>query len=65
MISLAGDQLADYSSRHATTTPSILNLLLRLYRDGPPDLRSQCLDEIDRLYEIGARDLEETLDKRR
>lgn len=65
VISLAGPQLADLSRRHAAATPAIVNVLLRVYRDALPAVRSRCLDQIDRLCELGAHNLDQPLDQQR
>ncbi len=61
----AGPKLGDLSSRHASTSTTIVSLVLRLYRDAQQDTRLRCLDLIDRLCELRAYGLEEALEDQR
>lgn len=60
-VEIAGQELGDIRTARAATSNHIVNVVLRLYRQGGKDTRSRCLNVIDRLSAAGAYGLEQAL----
>lgn len=60
-VASAGADVSDIRSAHAALAPDVLAVVLRLYRSGNEDVRSRCLDVVDRLSEAGAYGLTDAL----
>ena len=60
-IEIAGGALGDIRTRQAGASADLITVILRLYRQGGPEVRRRCLDAIDKLVEIGAYDVERAL----
>lgn len=64
-IGIAGNDLGDITTASFGTTRDLITIVLRLYRQGRRDLRTRCLDIIDRLTDLNTYDVEEALEKER
>jgi hypothetical protein len=60
-VQLASERLGDIRTRHVLTSTHIVSVVLRLYREGGPELRRRCLDVIDALADARAYGLTEAL----
>jgi len=60
-IELAGNEIGDIRTARAGMGQSIMRVVLRAYRQGAPELRSRCLDVVDRLSELNAHGVTEAL----
>lgn len=64
-VAIAGADIADIRTATAATGPQLTGIVLRLYRQTGPKLRSRCLDLIDRLEEVGAYGISHALEDER
>jgi hypothetical protein len=53
-VEAAGTDMGDVRTARAMAGPQVTSIVLRLYRQAEPRLRSRCLDLIDRLTEAAA-----------
>ena len=53
-VEAAGADIGDIRTAQAMAGPQITTIVLRLYRQAQPGLRSRCLDLIDRLTAVAA-----------
>jgi hypothetical protein len=64
-VDAAGTDMGDIRTARALTGPRVTTIVLRLYRQSEPTLRSRCLDLVDRLTEIGAHGVTDALAEER
>ena len=64
-VQIAGAEFGDITSRSALTGHTLLTVVLRFYRQSDDQLRTSCLDIIDRLAEYNVIDIERALDDER
>lgn len=64
-VDIAGNDLGDIRTARSAMAGGLLRVLLRLYRQGGPDLRARSLDVIDRLTELNAYGVAEALESER
>lgn len=64
-IDVASSDLGDVTTAYFGAGPDIIAIIVRLYRQGDPEMRGRCLDVIDRLTELNAYNVTETLDNER
>lgn len=64
-IDVAGSDLADIRTSAAAAGSQVTSIVLRLYRQAGPALRSRCLDLIDRLTEVAVNGVDQALDGER
>jgi hypothetical protein len=64
-IEVAGTDIADMRTSAAAAGPQVTSIVLRLYRQAEPALRSRCLDLIDRLTEVAVYGVSQALDGER
>lgn len=60
-VEIAGPDLGDIRTARAALAPSIITVLLRLYRQGNNEIRSNCLNVIDELGDFGGFGMSEAL----
>lgn len=60
-VDIANSELGDIRTSRAATSPDIVTVVLRLYRQGDEAIRRRSLDVIDKLSQAGAYGLEEAL----
>jgi len=60
-VVVAGTDLGDLRTARAAASRDLVTVVLRLYRQGGPSIRTQCLDVIDRLSELNAYGLDMAL----
>jgi hypothetical protein len=60
-VQLGGRELGDIRTARAAASGHIVNVVLRLYRQGDRPIRERCLDVIDGLSAAGAYGLEQSL----
>ncbi len=64
-LDVVADDLGDVTTARSLVARDLIAIVLRLYRQGDPYLRSRCLDLIDRLTETNAYGLADALDTER
>lgn len=64
-IEVAGADIADMRTSAAAAGPQVTSIVLRLYRQADPGLRSRCLDLIDRLTEVAVYGVRQALEGER
>jgi len=64
-IEVAGADIADMRTSAAAAGPQVTSIVLRLYRQAEPALRSRCLDLIDRLTEVAVYGVSQALEGER
>lgn len=64
-VAAAGTDIADVRTARAMVGSQITTIVLRLYRQAKPGLRSRCLDLIDKLTEVAAYGVAEALSEER
>jgi hypothetical protein len=60
-VRAAGRDIGDIRTARAALSPTVIEVVLRLYRQGGPATRTRCLDLIDELTLSGAYGLEDAL----
>lgn len=60
-VGAAGRDIGDIRTARAALSPTVIKVVLRLYRQGDPAIRTRCLDLIDELTLSGAYGLEDAL----
>jgi hypothetical protein len=64
-LDVVADDLGDVTTARSLVARDLIAIVLRLYRQGDPNLRSRCLDLIDRLSGCSAYGLEDALETER
>jgi HEAT repeat protein len=64
-LDVAGTEIADIRTSAAAAGPQVTSIVLRLYRQAEPGLRSRCLDLIDRLTEAAVYGVAQALEEER
>lgn len=64
-VAVGGRDLGDIRTASAIISRDLITVILRLYRQGDPPLRTRCLDLVDRLTELNAYDVYRALDDER
>jgi hypothetical protein len=64
-VEAAGSDMGDIRTARAMAGPQVTSVVLRLYRQAEPGLRSRCLDLIDRLTEAAAYGIAQALAEER
>jgi hypothetical protein len=64
-IEVVGADIADIRTSAAAAGPQVTSVVLRLYRQAEPALRSRCLDLMGRLTEIAVYGVSQALDGER
>ncbi|GLZ43789.1 hypothetical protein [Actinokineospora sp. NBRC 105648] len=60
-VAIAGNEMGDIRTSRAATSRDVITTILRLYRQGDPRTRTECLDLIDTLTATGAYGLDVAL----
>lgn len=64
-IAAAGADIGDIRTSAAAAGPQVTSIVLRLYRQAEPAMRSRCLDLIDKLTEVAVHGIAQALEEER